>query len=664
MVLFRVMAGYCSVFLVSVLCLIGCTRQRAIEADTVFFNGYVYTVDHVQPVAQAVAVKDGVIVFVGSNDNAKQLIGKRTNSIDLQGRMMMPGLEDVHLHPLSLVAPEACDLHNAIMTLDEMVPVLRQCLSDYLIAPGQWMTVYQWNFANGNQASEQYPTLRAALDAVSAESPILLWGNDGHHSAVNSKALAQARTRDGQMVAMTRTSLAAQYQAFSAVIGVDRDGEPNGAINEEARTRLNPPAYRGALETLESLQKMAKILAQNGITTIQDAHTKPEYLPLYASLADAGGQSFRLATALLPDLDPYRDEHGEIRIKPLVDDLIAVREQYQKYPLIKVNAAKIYVDGVIEGDPRANPPSLPNAAVMSEYLQPRFEIDKQGELQVAGYVDPNGEACLEWQDGGAEGDFYQHWGFYPSQCVSSRGVLEHSESFVMAYTEALTRAGFNVHSHVIGNRAAHLALTAFAQARARVGNNGNTFSLAHAQWIDPSDLALLGDLGVYVAFTYAWHLPDYHYDLSVIPFVAKVDSELDMYNLRYDYVQNAYPVKSVLDAGGVPVAGSDAPVDTRDPRPFVNLELAITRANEEGLVFNARQRIDVHQAIAAYTLNGARSLGQAAEVGSIEVGKKADLIVINQNIVALAESGRAMDISATRVDLTVFDGKVVYRRAE
>ncbi|NNL56029.1 MAG: amidohydrolase family protein, partial [Woeseia sp.] len=171
----------------------------------------------------------------------------------------------------------------------------------------------------------------------------------------------------------------------------------------------------------------------------------------------------------------------------------------------------------------------------------------------------------------------------------------------------------------------------------------------------------IGALGLNIAFTYAWILPDYFYDLTVVPFVDRVAGVDDLY-LPGNYTwKNSYPVESLRRAGTLITGGSDAPVDSREPRPFVNIEQAVTRANEDGMAFNSSERIDIHEAIASYTINGAIALNQADSVGSIEVGKKADLALLNQNIVELAAQDNADRISDTEVLLTIFDGKVIYR---
>jgi len=130
------------------------------------------------------------------------------------------------------------------------------------------------------------------------------------------------------------------------------------------------------------------------------------------------------------------------------------------------------------------------------------------------------------------------------------------------------------------------------------------------------------------------------------------------------YELNTYPVRAVKAAGGILTAGSDAPVETNDPRPFINISRAITRAYPGQPALSPQQGITVREAIDAYTINGARMLNLQQRAGSIEVGKSADFIVVDQDILALGEGGHPEKIAGTRVLETWFQGKRVYTAAQ
>jgi predicted amidohydrolase YtcJ len=313
---------------------------------------------------------------------------------------------------------------------------------------------------------------------------------------------------------------------------------------------------------------------------------------------------------------------------------------------------------------------LPNAAVLAPYKQPQISYDATTQTaRIDGYVDTASEACQEvnndpdrYDDAVAREDFAARNGFHPAQCVISQGVLRDKEPFVHEYVRRLNEAGFTIHIHVIGDRAVRVAVDALEAAIGTDEENPLRHTLAHLQVIHPDDQKRIGELGLYLAYTYAWALTGLPYDMTVMPFIDEIKSVDDLYNPDGYYMQNAYPVRSVMEAGAVLVAGSDAPVDDRSPRPFVNMAVGMTRSSPEYGVLNENETIDVHQMIAAYTINGARALSQEMRLGSIEVGKIADLVVLDQNIVELYESGRARDIADTRVDLTFFEGETIYER--
>ena len=117
------------------------------------------------------------------------------------------------------------------------------------------------------------------------------------------------------------------------------------------------------------------------------------------------------------------------------------------------------------------------------------------------------------------------------------------------------------------------------------------------------------------------------------------------------------------DAGSPLAWGSDAPQGVRDPMPFFNMQAALTR-ELDGQVLNAKERLDIHEIIASFTIEGARLMGHDDRLGSIEVGKIADLVILDRNVVELAEQNQADRIGKTLVDLTLFNGKVIYDRSQ
>jgi predicted amidohydrolase YtcJ len=654
----------------AMLLLHGCqNRENAEEADLVLINAYVYTVDETRSIAEAVAIRGNAIVYVGSTEGAEQYIGDSTEVRDMGGAMVMPGLHDMHIHALGTVEPEMCDLKSESLALQEMVPVLKACIEDYDIAPGEWLIVLQWSFSGGNQPSEDLPNIRAALDAVSTEHPIFLWGDDGHHGAANSLAFSMATNERGENIEINRETLRGDYAFFQPMIAVDAQGEPAGGVNEDARILIRPNFLGDMLgmsgDLTGTMPRVAEKMAANGITSLQDAIVTPETLAAYGEFAATGDMTFRLRAAMAEPASENIDD-----IDAHLTMLTELREQYKNSELISANAVKLFADAVLEGNPLTNPPTMPVAAMIDGFRQPVFggNVD-DGTFDIIGYVDPGRETCKDVQanpDDYSSGDrvaaFVSEFGFHPQQCIPQSGILEHDEAFLRAYIRKATEAGFHVHIHALADKGVRVAVDELAKVRDIADRNGTTQSLAHVQIAHPDDQKRIGELGISVVFTFVWATPGLEYDMMVIPFIEEVDGIGDLYDPDSYYMQNVYPAKTIQGFGGILVNGSDAPVSSRDPRPFASLQQAIFRGNGE-MVLNEKQRIDVHSAIEAFTINGAKLFGHDDRLGSIEVGKTADVIAISQNIVELADAGRASDIADTAVTLTVFDGKIIFDRS-
>jgi len=676
--------------------LAGCgSDDESSGADLVFENGYIYTSDDAQTVVEAVAIKNGNIIFVGDNEGVQAYTDGDTRVVDLEGKMMLPGLHDVHIHPTGIVDVDMCDLGMTPMDLDALVSALELCKTTYQYAEGEMILALSWNSYEGNDATENYANLIQALDAVSTTQAVYLQGPDGHSGAANSYALSQVKNGADEAVGITKTTLANEFSDYAAFVGVDAQGNPNGYLTESAMHLAGVPDFLYPLrENPQELPKIPEKLNKYGITSVQDAWTGPEQLELYKMLADDGQMTFRLTAAQAYDVSDHLGDNA-IDYAGLVAQIEDTRDSLAGYPYMKADSVKIMVDGVQEGNIYENPPTLPTSVMLSDYKQPILDLSQldQGEISLSGYVDTSSEECVAVRANPANYDelseiqaYQTEFGYYPAQCAKEAGELLAADSnsllikgqgvstqtFLNRFVTELDSAGLTVHMHAVGDGSTRAAIDAIEQAKAANPESELPHAIAHMQVVHPEDQQRLGDLGVYLAFTYGWAIPGYEYDLSVMPFLDELAdlSPASLYNPDNYYMQAVYPTKTAKDAGGVLVAGSDAPVDTREPVPFVHMATGITRndfVGEELVTLNENQVLTIHDVLQAYTINGAKALNQEDIVGSIEVGKRADLIVIDRNVVALAESEdpeAIYGIYDTQVLTTLFDGKVVYNVAE
>ena len=651
-----------------------CSNDDEIIAEKLFINSIIYTADKDQTVHSAMGIAEDRLVFVGAMSDTSDFIDDQTEIIDLNGKMIIPGLHDSHIHLPGIVKTDNCDLDSQAYTLAELVPRLKQCLNRLNLADGEWLTVEQWGYSQGNEPSVDFPTIRSALDAVSLKYPIVLLGDDGHHGAVNSAALDLATDKEGRTIGLNKNTITTEFADMRALIGVDSIGEPNGVLNEDARKLVNLPNLWGYPEIdLMVYLKIAERLAASGITSTMDAAMRIGDIDNFAKWAKSHPLTYRLTVAFYPEFENYRPSHDKpIDIPHLLADLLKTQARHSGVKNLKIDTAKIFVDGVIEGDPHAMPPMLPNAALLNNYLQPIFAINEATQLpEVIDYVDTSSEVCRAIRERGVESvspifkqTFFEEHGFLATQCFQSNGVLEKEYEFIFNYTLALVDAGINVHSHAIGDRAVRIALDTFEAAKKFSPTSTAKVSIAHAQIIHPDDIERIGELDVAIAFTYSWIEPFSEYQMMVSPFIEPIFSEDDLYDSAGYVYKNTYPAASVKEAGGLLVSGSDAPVESRDPRPMLNIEKAVTRKNEvTDRVYNRDEQLSIQDVLDAYTINGAVMLNQADITGSLEVGKKADFVILDQDLLRLVDEGFSDKISDTQILATWFDGVEIYQQS-
>jgi hypothetical protein len=212
----------------------------------------------------------------------------------------------------------------------------------------------------------------------------------------------------------------------------------------------------------------------------------------------------------------------------------------------------------------------------------------------------------------------------------------------------LDAEGFQVHVHVIGDRACHDALDAIEAARTANGPSDNRHHLAHIQLVQPGDVPRFQALGVTANAQMLWAAHEPQQDELTAPFLGEERTAWQ------------YPFGALIASGATLCAGSDWPVST--PDPLQEMHVGVHRTVPPGYtygepteeVFLPDQRITLPQAIRAFTMGSAHVNHLDRETGSIEVGKAADLVVLSEDLFALDSPTQA------RALLTLVDGRTVY----
>ncbi|MEO8636776.1 MAG: amidohydrolase [Gemmatimonadales bacterium] len=321
-------------------------RAPVLPADLVLRGGAIYTMWPERPWAEAIAVREGRIMFVGDDAGALRYVVGSTRVIDLAGRMVLPGFQDTHAHPLSggLELGE-CNLYDA-RTPAEVEGIIRA----YATAnpDAAWIRGNGWQlpvFPGANPSRE-------VLDRIVPTRPAFLYAADGHSAWANSKALELAGiTRDTKDPPNGRIERDA------------RTGEPSGTLREAAVGLVSKHlAPYTPEERLGAVRRALKEANRLGITSITDADAGPEYLAAYHALDERGELTARV-TAALHSLDgPVEAEATRLR---------GLREQYRGGSRLAVNTVKLFADGVLEAR---------TAAVLAPYL------DKPGDLGSLNYT--------------------------------------------------------------------------------------------------------------------------------------------------------------------------------------------------------------------------------------------------------------------------------------
>jgi hypothetical protein len=227
--------------------------------------------------------------------------------------------------------------------------------------------------------------------------------------------------------------------------------------------------------------------------------------------------------------------------------------------------------------------------------------------------------------------------------TKSEGKLKFDPKRFAGLVRKLDAEGLSMHVHAIGDRAVRATLDAFAAARPTNDNKNNRHQIAHLQLVDPADFPRFKKLGVIADMQFEWAQREPATEQALEPYLGP------------DRYRHVYPAGSLHAAGAMIVGGSDWDVSSYNP--FRAFQTAVTRSGgREQKPLNIEERIPLTTAVDAYTINAAFALKQERTTGSLEAGKRADLIVLDRDIFAVDP----YTIADTKVLATYLDGRLIY----
>ena len=554
-----------------------CKQESKERADTIYTNGKIYTVNEAQPWVEAVAIKDGKFIKVGSTADVEALKGENTMIVDLKGQFVMPGVFDLHAHPF--ITPWYGDMNLQLVGADSKEKILDMVKKYSLENPDkEWIIGGQWLLGIFPENSPR----KEWLDDIVPDRPVALLDQTGHGMWLNSKAM--------ELAGISKDTETSQ------LIVIHKDpttGEPTGTINEQTIQmveRVIPQAQ--VADYSETIYGIFDTFLSYGITSQQTAEGHKVPMDALKQLEDNNRLKERVFVSW--------DWKTTLNLAYSLDDIenqIKTREKYAS-DFIYPNYVKIFADG----GPFSGTSLL---------LQP-YEKEFAGEE-----------------------------GFYGGANMT---VEEFTEAFKM-----FDSWGVGVHVHAMGDGTIRLVIDALEAMKEANGDNGTHHKVAHNTMLSVEDIpriAALNDVNI------DFSPPIWYPHAGATPGLnAAVGKER---------TSKIYPIKTALASGMSIGQGSDWLTANPTPDPFIAIESMITRSNpfDETMPgqINPAEAITLEQALYITTLGGAEVLGVEDKLGSIAVGKFADMIVLDQNLFDI----EVTEIYGTKVVSTIVDGKEVY----
>jgi len=563
-----------------------CHSVRAQEvADLLFIGGKIVTVDPQFSIAEALAVRDGKIIGVGTQQDVERLRGAQTEVVNLEGRMMLPGLIDSHVHAVSAATYE---FDHTIPEMRSVADVLQYIRDRVRAVPeGEWIQLEQVFVTR--LAERRFPT-RQELDEAAPKNPVVY--QTGPDAALNSLALKIS-------------GIDKDFSLPPDVIGrIEHDpqtGEPTGLLRGGAtkfvktgKTSARSPTQE---ETIELLRKLMLDYNSVGLTSFSDRNADDDTVAIYQALHERGLATCRVFLFYAVNANAPLAEIEE-RLKNAAQNSL-----HQHDPMIWLRGVKVFLDGGM----------LTGSALMRE---------PWGVSRIYSITDPSymGERKID------------------------------PERLYQVSKLALSN-GFQMTAHSVGDGAVHALIDAYEEVNRDLPIRDLRPCITHSNFMSREAIERMQKLGIVADLQPVWLWLD----------GATLREHFG--ERRLEYFQ---PYKSLFDANVIIGGGSDhmqkiGSLRSVNPyNPFLGMWITLTRlpqrANEP---LHPEQIINREQAIRLYTINNAYLSFEEKEKGSLEVGKWADMIIVDRDLLACPVN----EIKDTQVLATYLGGKCVYRKA-
>lgn len=578
---FRKMTGTGRLFLVSILIatlVSACTKEQD-AADLILINGNFFTANQSAPNANAVAIRDGKFVFVGNNSDASSFADPATQTHDLAGATVIPGIVDSHTHP-GLISRTTDELvlpayASKAEVLDAVAEYAVANPDAEFIVGGYWQT---------SLFDERGPH-KSELDAVVSDRPVILVDTSGHAQWVNSKMLE---------------TLGFDKDTPDPVPGLsflyrEPNGEPTGWVKEFAiRWQMRERGMRG-IPNPETLKKVLDYMSSMGVVTLFDGGNSGAGEDIYEILAEME------ANGELPLR--YEGTYHIILPKQIPNAIGSLRSLQSRFggKRLHINTIKIHYDGT-------------------------HEVGTSGVIEP--FIDTSDE---------------------------NRGGLIMDTPELTDFIMKLDKEDIDLHMHVVGDRAARSALDAVEAARKVLKRPLKIqVTLCHLELIADVDFSRFSELDVVANFTPQWH-------------GGWIDGA--QHTLGQDRFDLMYRAQPLIDNGTTVTFSSDIVStfewNTERGNPYLGMQVGHTRIEPE---FEDPERVrpplseqlSREDLLQGYTINGARQLNLDVDTGSIQVGKWADLVVLNKNLFEV----KSNEIRYVKPTAVLMEGKLVHGQLE